>query len=45
MVGTEIASFPEEVKRMKELGCVGTRIYDHTDLTTLSSEDVPRWPG
>lgn len=41
MVGTEIASFPEEVKRMKELGCeLGNHTYDHTDLTTLSSEDI-----
>ncbi len=41
MVGTEIASFPDEVKRMKKLGCeLGNHTYDHTDLTTLSSEDI-----
>ena len=41
MVGTEIASFPDEVKRMKELGCeLGNHTYDHTDLTTLSADDI-----
>lgn len=41
MVGTEIDSFPDEVKRMKELGCeLGNHTYDHTDLTTLSAEDI-----
>lgn len=41
MVGTEIASFPDEVKRMKKLGCeLGNHTYDHTDLATLSSEDI-----
>ena len=31
----------DEVKRMKELGCeLGNHTYDHTDLTTLSSEDI-----
>ena len=41
MVGTEIDSFPDEVKRMKKLGCeLGNHTYDHTDLTTLSAEDI-----
>lgn len=41
MTGTEIASFPDEVKRMKELGCeLGNHTYDHTDLTTLSIEEI-----
>lgn len=41
MTGTEIASFPDEVKRIKELGCeLGNHTYDHTDLTTLSIEDI-----
>lgn len=41
MTGTEIASFPDEVKRMKELGYeLGNHTYDHTDLTTLSIEDI-----
>ena len=41
MVGTEIDSFPDEVKRMKELGCeLGNHTYDHTDLTALSAEDI-----
>lgn len=41
MVGTEIDSFPDEVKRMKELGCeLGNHTCDHTDLTTLSAEDI-----
>ena len=41
MVGTEIASFPDEVKRMEKLGCeLGNHTYDHTDLTSLSPEDI-----
>lgn len=41
MVGTEIASFPDEVKRMKELGCeLGNHTYDHTELTTLSADEI-----
>lgn len=41
MTGTEIANFPDEVKRMKELGYeLGNHTYDHTDLTTLSIEDI-----
>ena len=41
MVGKEIASFPDEVKRMEKLGCeLGNHTYDHVDLTTLSPEDM-----
>lgn len=41
MVGTEIASFPDEVKRMAQLGCeLGNHSYDHTDLTTVSSDQI-----
>lgn len=41
MVGKEIASFPDEVKRMEKLGCeLGNHTYDHTDLTSLSPEDM-----
>lgn len=41
MVGTEIDSFPDEVKRMDELGCeLGNHTYDHTDLTTLSADEI-----
>ena len=41
MVGTEIASFPDEVKRMKDLGCeLGNHTYDHTDLATLSADEI-----
>lgn len=41
MVGTEINSFPDEVKRMSELGCeLGNHTYDHTDLTTLSADEI-----
>lgn len=41
MTGTEIESFPDEVKRMNELGCeLGNHTYDHTDLTTLSAEEI-----
>ena len=41
MTGTEIASFPDEVKRMKELGYeLGNHTYDHSDLSTLSAEQI-----
>ena len=41
MVGTEIESFPDEVKRMNKLGCeLGNHTYDHTDLTTLSADEI-----
>ena len=41
MVGTEIASFPEEARRMAELGCeLGNHTYDHTDLTTVTSDQI-----
>lgn len=41
MVGTEIEYFPEEVKRMEKLGCeLGNHTYSHTDLTTLSPEEM-----
>ena len=41
MVGKEIDSFPDEVKRMEALGCeLGNHTYSHADLTTLSPEDM-----
>ena len=41
MVGKEILSFPDEVKRMKALGCeLGNHTYDHTALATLSASDI-----
>lgn len=41
MVGKEIDSFPDEVKRMESLGCeLGNHTYSHVDLTTLSPEDM-----
>lgn len=41
MVGKEISSFPEEVKRMAKLGYeLGNHTYDHTDLTTLSLAEI-----
>lgn len=41
MVGKEIDSFPDEVKRMEALGCeLGNHTYSHVDLTTLAPEDM-----
>lgn len=41
MVGKEVEYFSEEVKRMDEMGCeLGNHTYEHTDLTTLSPEDM-----
>lgn len=41
LVGKEVESFPDEVKRMEALGCeIGNHTYDHTDLTTLTAEEI-----
>lgn len=41
MVGQEVEYFPDEVKRMEEIGCeLGNHTYSHTDLTTLSPQDM-----
>lgn len=41
MVGKEIDSFPDEVKRMEKMGCeLGNHTYSHVDLTNLSPEDM-----
>ena len=41
LVGEEILNFPEPLSRMEALGCeFGNHSYDHTDLATLSAEDV-----
>lgn len=41
LVGQEIEYFPEPLSRMEALGCeIGNHSYDHTDLATLSAEDV-----
>ena len=41
LVGKEIESFPDEVKRMEALGCeIGNHSYDHTDFTTLDADGI-----
>lgn len=41
MLGTEIESFPDEVKRMAELGFeLGNHTYHHKDLSKLSREEI-----
>lgn len=41
MVGQEISNFPDSVKKMNELGMeLGNHTYSHTDLTTLTREEV-----
>ncbi|MDO4336655.1 MAG: polysaccharide deacetylase family protein [Eubacteriales bacterium] len=41
MVGEEIVNFPDEVKRMEELGCeLGNHTYSHTDLTELDAAGI-----
>lgn len=41
MVGEEINSFPDTVKRMEEMGCeLGNHSYTHTDFTILSTDDM-----
>lgn len=41
LVGYEIASFPDEVKRMEELGMeIGNHTAEHKDLTKLSADDI-----
>lgn len=41
LVGQEIEYFQEPLSRMEALGCeIGNHSYDHTDLATLSEDDV-----
>ena len=41
LVGYEISSFPDEVKRMEELGMeIGNHTAEHKDLTKLSASDI-----
>ena len=41
LVGTNIQSYPETVRRMKELGCeFGNHTNSHVDLTTLSTQEI-----
>lgn len=41
LVGQEIEYFQEPLSRMEALGCeIGNHSYDHTDLATLSADDV-----
>ncbi|MDO5136519.1 MAG: polysaccharide deacetylase family protein [Eubacteriales bacterium] len=41
LVGKEVEYFPDPVRRMEALGCeIGNHSYDHTDLATLSPEEI-----
>ena len=41
MVGQEISSFPDTVKRMASLGCeLGNHTYSHKELTTLDADGI-----
>lgn len=41
MLGQNIASYPDVLKKMDELGCeLGNHSYDHADLSKLSSEEI-----
>lgn len=41
LVGKEVEYFQEPVRRMEALGCeIGNHSYDHTDLTSLSPEEI-----
>lgn len=41
LVGEEVEYFSDEIKRMEDLGCeLGNHTYSHTDLTSLSPEDM-----
>ena len=41
LVGKEIPNFPDAVERMETLGCeIGNHTYAHTDLTTLTQEEI-----
>lgn len=46
MVGQNISSYKDEVKKMKEIGCeLGNHSYDHTNLTKLSADGVKNQMG
>ena len=46
MVGKEIENHPETVRRMVEAGCeLGNHTYDHTDLTTLTAQQMQETIG
>ena len=41
MVGQNVEYFPDEIKKMQEIGCeLGNHSWDHTDLMTLDSDGV-----
>ncbi len=41
MVGTNAAQYPDEIKKMAEIGCeLGNHSYDHPQLTSLSEDQV-----
>lgn len=43
MQGQNVAAYPEEVKRMADLGCdVGTHSWNHPNLYDLSSEQIAK---
>lgn len=41
MLGQKVSSYPEVLKKMKQIGCeLGNHSFDHADLTTLDSASI-----
>lgn len=46
MLGQKVASYPDEIKKMKEIGCeLGNHSYDHPNLANLSAGGVKKQIG
>ena len=46
MLGQKVASYPDEIKKMKEIGCeLGNHSYDHPNLANLSADGVKKQIG
>lgn len=46
MLGQKVSSYPDEIKKMKEIGCeLGNHSYDHPNLAKLGSDGVKKQIG
>lgn len=46
MLGQKVSSYPDEIKKMKEIGCeLGNHSYDHPNLAKLSADGVKKQIG
>ena len=46
MLGQKVSSYPDEIKKMKEIGCeLGNHSYDHPNLAKLGADGVKKQIG